>query len=98
MNDRLLLESEYKYKLYLDKNNLYFGFNLSNPIDADYINKLCKDWKRNKIFKEDYFNLILKFDNSINYELFKSNKIKGHILHALIYFKLMHNEGLQRFH
>lgn len=65
INDWLDLESKNKYRLYLDKNNnLFFGYNLTNPIDTDDINKLCKDWKRNNSIRQDYFDWISKFDDS----------------------------------
>lgn len=65
VNDWLELESEDKYRLYIDKNNiLYFGFKLSNPVNTDKINKLCKDWKRDNNLKKSYFEWIKKFDSS----------------------------------
>lgn len=64
ISDWVELESNGLYRLYIDKkNNLYFGFNLSNPVDADTINKLCKTWKRDKDFKKSYFEWISKFDS-----------------------------------
>jgi hypothetical protein len=65
INDWLDLESEGVYKLYIDQNeNLFFGFKISNPVDADTINKLCKDWKRCKELRNSYFEWIAKFDDS----------------------------------
>ena len=65
INDWLDLESEGMYNLYIDKNeNLFFGFKISNPVDADTINKLCKDWKRSKELRKNYFEWMSKFDDS----------------------------------
>ena len=65
INDWLSLESDNIFRLYIDKNKiLYFGFNLSNPVNTDKINKLCKDWKRDKEIKKLYFEWISKFDIS----------------------------------
>ena len=65
INDWLDLESNGLYKLYIDQNeNLFFGFKVSNPVDADTINKICKDWKRSKDMKQNYFEWISKFDDS----------------------------------
>ena len=49
----------------MDKNeNLFFGFKISNPVDVDTINKLCKEWKKNNVFRKKYFEWISKFDDS----------------------------------
>ena len=65
INDWLELESENIYRLYIDKNNiLYFGFKLSNPVNTDKINKLCKDWERDSNLQKSYFEWISKFDES----------------------------------
>ena len=65
INDWLDLESEGMYNLYIDQNeNLFFGFKISNPVDADTINKLCKDWKRSKELRNKYFDCMSKFDDS----------------------------------
>ena len=65
INDWLDLESEGLYNLYIDKNeNLFFGFKINNPVDVDTINKLCKDWKRSKELRKQYFEWMSKFDDS----------------------------------
>jgi len=65
MNDWLELESDGLYNIYMDKNeNLFFGFKISNPVDVDTINKLCKEWKKNNLFRKKYFEWIAKFDDS----------------------------------
>ena len=64
MNDWLDLESDGLYNIYLDKNEtLYFGFKISNPVDVDTINKLCKEWKKNNQFRKNYFEWMEKFDD-----------------------------------
>tara|TARA_B100000902_G_C27320205_1_gene923868 strand:+ start:4235 stop:4663 length:429 start_codon:yes stop_codon:yes gene_type:complete len=65
INDWLELESEGLYNIYMDKTeNLFFGFKISNPVDVDTINKLCKEWKKNNKFRKHYFEWISKFDDS----------------------------------
>ena len=65
INDWLELESKGLYNIYIDKNeNLFFGFKLSNPVDVDTINKLCKEWKKNNKFRKAYFEWLSKFDDS----------------------------------
>ena len=65
INDWLELESDGLYNIYIDKNeNLFFGFKMSNPVDVDTINKLCKEWKKNNQFRKHYFEWISKFDDS----------------------------------
>ena len=65
INDWLELESDGLYNIYIDRNeNLFFGFKLSNPVDVDTVNKLCKEWKKNNNFRKHYFEWISKFDDS----------------------------------
>ena len=65
INDWLELETNNTFSLYIDKSeNLFFGFKVSNPVNVDIINKLCKDWQRIKELRQQYFDWIAKFDDS----------------------------------
>lgn len=78
IRDWLEIESDNKFTLYYTKyDKLFFGFKINNPVDVDTINKLCKDWKRDKNFRQNYWNWISKFSED-------TNDMEGPILIALI--------------
>ena len=59
INDWLDIETKGKYQIYIDKfDKLFFGYKITNPVNADNINYLCKEWKKNKEFRDDYYNWI----------------------------------------
>lgn len=65
INDWLDIETNGKYQIYMDGyEKLFFGYKMSNPVNVDKINYLCKEWKKNKIFREDYYSWISTFDDT----------------------------------
>ena len=78
IKDWLEIESDNKFTLYYTNyDKLFFGFKINNPVDVDTINKLCKDWKRDKNFRQNYWDWISKFSED-------TNDMEGPILIALI--------------
>lgn len=65
INDWLQIESDCLFRIYIDRNeNLFFGFNVSNPCNGDVICKIVKDWKKFKNLRNKYFDWVAKFDDS----------------------------------
>jgi hypothetical protein len=65
INDWLDIETKGKYQIYMNKfDKLFFGYRITNPVNADNINYLCKEWKKNKKFRDDYYNWISNFDDT----------------------------------
>lgn len=78
IRDWLEIESNNTFTLYnTNYDTLFFGYKLNNPIDVDSINKLCKDWKRDKHFRQNYYNWIDKFSE-------EGSDCEGPLLLALI--------------
>ena len=79
IKDWVEVESNNKYTLYSTQyNTLFFGFKINNPIDVDSINRLCKEWKRSKDFRQNYYDWISKFTQ------YSSDENEGPLLLALI--------------
>lgn len=71
INDWLKNVTNNMFTIYIDRNeNLFFGFSIPNPSNADIICKIVKDWNKYKKIRDSYYEQIAIFDDNVEGPIF----------------------------